>query len=79
MALEEYLVPYWSRTNICFDGQRACGGCSWSACDPVTEKPLFRPVPGWTAEPSMLYPAGGGEKNERGLDLPRYRLPAVCA
>lgn len=62
MALEEYLVPYCSRTNICFDCQRACGGCSWSACDPVTEKPLFRPVPGWTAEPSMLYPAGGAAK-----------------
>lgn len=80
MALEDYLVPYWSHANICFDCQRACGGCSWSACHPVTGKPLFLPVPGWTAEPSRLYSAGGGgEKNKRGVDLPRHRLPVVCA
>ena len=41
-------------TNICFDCQKACGGCSWSAIDPKTEKPAFKPVPGWTAEKVSL-------------------------
>lgn len=36
-------------TNICFDCQKACGGCSWSALDFVTLKPKFEPIPGWTA------------------------------
>ena len=64
MAIEEYLVPYKPRTNICFDCQRACGGCSWSACDPETGELLFRPVPGWTAEPSKLYSESKGHKRE---------------
>lgn len=38
-------------TNICFDCQRATGECPWSALDPETGEPAFRPVPGWTAEP----------------------------
>lgn len=29
--------------NICFDCEKACGGCSWSES--------FTPVPGWTATP----------------------------
>lgn len=41
-------------TNICFDCQKACGGCSWSAIDPVTLKPKFEPVPGWTAKKVTL-------------------------
>lgn len=32
-----------STANICFDCERACGGCSWSQD--------FTPVPGWTATP----------------------------
>ena len=39
-----------NRANICIDCKKACGGCSWSAADPVTGKLLFEPVPGWTAE-----------------------------
>lgn len=38
------------RSNICFDCQRATGGCSWSEIDPNTGKPRFVPVPGWEAE-----------------------------
>ena len=34
------------KANICFDCQKACGGCSWSRS--------FEPVPGWTAEKTML-------------------------
>ena len=41
-------------TNICFDCQKACGGCSWSELDPNTGKPRFEPVPGWTAEKVKL-------------------------
>lgn len=42
MAIEEYLAPYQIRTNICFDCQKACRGCSWIACNPVTlEKMLL--------------------------------------
>ena len=54
MALEDYLVPYNARTNICFDCQNACGGCSWTAVDPKTEKIKFEPVPGWTAKEVSL-------------------------
>ena len=41
MAIEQYYVPA-SKANICFDCQKACGGCSWSTD--------FTPVPGWTAQ-----------------------------
>ena len=54
MALEDYLVPRQSRTNICFDCQKACGDCSWSEIDPATKHPRFEPVPGWTAEKVLL-------------------------
>lgn len=64
MAIEEQLGTYGTKSNICFDCQRACGGCSWSACHPVTGQPLFIPVPGWTAEPSKLYSAHGSHKRE---------------
>lgn len=40
-----------SRANICFDCQRACGGCSWSQD--------FTPVPGWTAKPVKLKQSPG--------------------
>lgn len=43
-----------TKTNICFDCKKACGGCSWSELDPVTGKPRFEPVPGWTAKPARL-------------------------
>jgi hypothetical protein len=42
------------KTNICFDCQNACGGCSWSELDPETGKTRFEPVLGWTAEPVTL-------------------------
>jgi len=41
-------------TNICFDCQNACGGCSWSELDPDTKRPRFEPVPGWTAKKVIL-------------------------
>lgn len=50
------------RANICIDCKKACGGCSWSAADPVTGKLLFQPVPGWTAEKVTLKLGGCGEK-----------------
>ena len=40
--------------NICWDCQRACGGCAWSELNPETGKPRFAPVPGWTAEQVVL-------------------------
>lgn len=43
------------QVNICFDCRRACGGCSWSAYDPVEDKIRFEPVPGWTAEPAVIF------------------------
>ena len=42
------------KTNICFDCQKACGGCSWSELDPDTGKPRFQPVEGWTAKPVVV-------------------------
>lgn len=48
-----------TKTNICFDCKKACGGCSWSELDPVTGKPRFEPVPGWTAKPARLFYWGG--------------------
>lgn len=41
-------------TNICFDCQNACGGCSWSELNPDTKRPRFEPVPGWTAKKVLL-------------------------
>ena len=54
MALSDYFVELGSKTNICFDCANACGGCSWSEIDPVTKKPRFEPVPGWTAKKVRL-------------------------
>lgn len=54
MSLEQYLTPINSKANICFDCDRACGGCSWTEIDPETEKPRFEPVPGWTAKKVKL-------------------------
>lgn len=41
-------------TNICFDCQNACGGCSWTEINPDTKRPRFEPVPGWTAKQVLL-------------------------
>lgn len=48
-----------STTNICFDCQNACGGCSWTEINPDTKQPRFEPVPGWTAKPVLLNVGGG--------------------
>ena len=50
-----------SKSNICWDCQRACGGCSWSED--------FIPVPGWTAEPSII-------KQSPGVDIHSYHIAA---
>ena len=47
-------MPNGAKTNICIECEKACGGCSWSAADPITGKLLFEPVPGWTATPVLL-------------------------
>lgn len=54
-----YLQTTGESTNICFDCQRACGGCPWSELDPDTNQPRFQPVPGWTAEKVKLNVYGG--------------------
>ena len=41
--------------SICFDCKNALGGCSWSRS--------FKPVPGWTAEPTTLV-CGGSKPTE---------------
>lgn len=44
MSIEKYFVC--EHVNICFDCQRAVGGCSWSELDPKTNKPRFEFVDG---------------------------------
>lgn len=51
MSMADNLLFFTKQGNICWDCENACGNCSWSALDPVTGKPQFKPVPGWTAEP----------------------------
>lgn len=41
---------YGGGANICFDCEKACGGCSWSEVDPETKKVRFQPVPGWKTQ-----------------------------
>jgi hypothetical protein len=53
MAMKKPLLEQ-RKANICFDCKKACGGCSWSAVDPVTRKLRFEPVPGWTAKKVWL-------------------------
>lgn len=43
-----------SHANICFDCKKSTGGCSWSALDPDTLRPMFKPVEGWTAKPIIM-------------------------
>ena len=56
MGLREDYVPVQGsgKANICFDCKKACGDCSWSETDPNTKKGRFEPVPGWTAEKTVL-------------------------
>lgn len=64
MALAEHVVPTTTgKPNICFECAKACGGCSWSAVDPKTNKIKFEPVKGWTAEKRSLLV--GFEQNRR--------------
>jgi hypothetical protein len=56
MAVEEYCVPV-RKTNICFDCDRACGGCSWSR--------NFEPVPGWTAQKVSLNMGNSARRKQR--------------
>ena len=55
------------KVNICFDCQRACGGCSWSAIDKKTKRPKFEPVPGWTAE-KVKYNAWQNKNSTKWID-----------
>ena len=59
------------RANICFDCQKACGGCSWSALDENGE-PKFEPVPGWTAEETIVL--GGYYSNGEAKHFPSYHI-----
>lgn len=52
-----------NNTNICFNCQKACGGCSWTEIDPKTDRPRFAPVPGWTAKEVLLNIGNHGGKN----------------
>ncbi len=38
---------YSNSVNLCFDCEKACGGCSWSEVNPDTGRVRFEPVPGW--------------------------------
>lgn len=53
MSMKKSLLNH-NRANICFSCQKSCGRCSWSGIDPVTKKPRFEPVPGWTAKKVLL-------------------------
>jgi len=70
MSIEKYFVKpveNWKyvpstcmvKASICFDCQRACGGCSWSEIDPETGHPRFQPIQGWAATTSYLYSTKG--------------------
>ena len=43
----------------CDTCRKACGGCSWTAIDPMTREVRGEPVPGWTAEPTLLRASHG--------------------
>lgn len=49
LVTDELIISgiYKSGTNICFDCEKAIGGCCWSEVDPNTKKVRFEPVPGW--------------------------------
>lgn len=53
-----------TQANICFSCRKACGRCSWSGIDPVTKKPRFEPVPGWTAKKVFVKSWSKGHKLE---------------
>ena len=50
----DYTTRKEHHTNICISCKKACGGCSWTAVDPITDKLKFEPVPGWTAKEVSL-------------------------
>ena len=59
--------------NICIDCKNACGGCSWSEWDSVTDKPRYEPVPGWTAERVLLKL---GHRNGKPVVVHTYHITA---
>jgi hypothetical protein len=58
-GIEQYCVSV-KKSNICFDCDRACGGCSWSR--------NFEPVPGWTATKTTLKIGCTGKEKPRWVD-----------
>lgn len=61
--------------NICWDCKKSTGGCSWSGIDLDTKKPLFKPIPGWTAEPVRLQ-VGTNPKTHEGIFVDTYSITA---
>lgn len=61
--------------NICWDCKKSTGGCSWSGIDLETKKPLFEPVPGWTAEPVKLRIATD-QGTHQGIFVDTYSITA---
>lgn len=59
MSLDQYIVKIDENGNLCWDCERACGACPWSAVDPNTDEIRFDPVPGWTAR-KVTRPVGNG-------------------
>lgn len=78
MAIEEYLVPYKPRTNICFDCQRALGGV-FLECVPPCYRGTFvssgSRMDGKTVKAVFCIEGSKAED----VDLSHYRLPAVSS
>lgn len=68
MSRKKSPVPGDSEANICVFCRRACGGCSWSEFDPMTGRPRFQPVPGWTAAAVRLFQNGSAAGETRYID-----------
>ena len=57
----------------CDTCRKACGGCSWTAVDPMTGEVQGKPVPGWTAEPTLLRASHGRRIGSFAIsDCPEY-------
>jgi hypothetical protein len=56
----------------CCTCKKYSGGCSWTKVDPETNKILFQPVPGWTAEPSEKHGQGYSYDTYDIQDCPEY-------
>ena len=60
-------------TNICWDCENYCGGCSWTAVDEKTGEVKFVPVPGWKTKDIRIRTGRNWRVTTQIVDCPLFK------